>query len=366
MRKISVCILILVITIGFFAPTIQVRAQEDTKYILLEPIPCYQEEEGVCENGQLIAFDPTTDTGNNKLGVYLNIIIKLFIGLCAVAAVVMIVIAGVEYSTSELISSKEAAKERIRNAILGLLLALGSYTLLYTINPDLLNTDVDIGGSSINSEGEMLVNDLVEAPVVGPGATVNGKKVGIRAGVAAPCTGGVVTIGNKVPSTNKNAYICADVLAKLQELHANFKNFTVMSTIRNWGKSNCHYMNKTSQKGNCADIVVTNGATWDDLCVALTKVSGINFANEAVKSGKCADITPYCYKCDAHGQNLHVNFTGGNTNYNQSSQNQSGRAGCQVILPNGQFGPIITSQTESECLARNRSDNPNRYQWLGR
>lgn len=149
------------------APAVVAPAEkEDRSYHLLEPIPCYEEEKGVCELNkntgrlELIAFDPTTDTGNNKLGLYLNIIIRLFIGLCAVAAVVMIVIAGVEYSTAELISSKEAAKERIRNAILGLLLALGSYTILFTINPDLLNTDVDIGGGTITSAGEVTIKDL--------------------------------------------------------------------------------------------------------------------------------------------------------------------------------------------------------------
>ena len=134
----------------------------DTSYHLLEPIPCYGTEQDGCVNGQLVSFDPTTDTGNNKLGTYLNIIIRLFIGLCAVAAVVMIIIAGIQYSTSELISDKGAAKEKIQGAVLGLLLALGSWTILYTINPDLLNTDVDIGGTSLTSEGEQVIKDLIE------------------------------------------------------------------------------------------------------------------------------------------------------------------------------------------------------------
>jgi len=54
----------------------------------------------------------------------------------------MIVIGGIEYMTTELISSKEAGKERIRGAILGLLLALGAWTLLNQINPDILKTDL--------------------------------------------------------------------------------------------------------------------------------------------------------------------------------------------------------------------------------
>jgi membrane-bound lytic murein transglycosylase B len=54
----------------------------------------------------------------------------------------MIVMGGIEYMTTELISSKEAGKERIRNAIFGLLLALGAWTILNTINPNILKSDL--------------------------------------------------------------------------------------------------------------------------------------------------------------------------------------------------------------------------------
>jgi len=78
----------------------------------------------------------------SSLGVYLNLMIQIFIGICAVLAVIMIVMGGIEYMTSELISNKEHAKEKIRGAIFGLLLALGAYLILYMINPNLLKTDL--------------------------------------------------------------------------------------------------------------------------------------------------------------------------------------------------------------------------------
>lgn len=111
----------------------------DTKYTFLAPLPC--ENGPGCDPATktLTSFDPT---GNNKIGAYLNLMIKLFIGICAVLAVVMIVMGGIEYMTTELISSKEEGKKRILNAIFGLILALGAWTLLYTINPDLLNSDL--------------------------------------------------------------------------------------------------------------------------------------------------------------------------------------------------------------------------------
>jgi hypothetical protein len=77
----------------------------------------------------------------------------------------MIIVGGIELSTSGLVSSKEAAKERILNAILGLVLALFSWLLLYTINPDLLKGDVNIDESTITSERESYIEELDEPQI---------------------------------------------------------------------------------------------------------------------------------------------------------------------------------------------------------
>jgi hypothetical protein len=140
-------------------------------YTFLAPLPCEIGKDVGCEmvNGKpvLKTFDPTV---KNNLGVYLNLMIKLFIGICAVLAVVMIVIGGLQYMTTELVSSKEEGKERIIHAILGLILALAAYTLLFTINPDLLNTElksltdvtvrVDLGGEGSRSLDTSTVTSL--------------------------------------------------------------------------------------------------------------------------------------------------------------------------------------------------------------
>jgi hypothetical protein len=77
-------------------------------------------------------------TAPKNIGDYFNIIFNLAIGLCAVLAVVMIVIGGVQYMGDESIFGKTEAKSKIFSAVLGLIIALGSYALLNTINPDLL------------------------------------------------------------------------------------------------------------------------------------------------------------------------------------------------------------------------------------
>ena len=153
MKKILPYILILIVMIGFIipvhfslafscdtahtptctAPSVLTSDHCSCTYVLLAPLP--NPEGGVVKPD----FDPTQ---NNNLSVYLNLMIKLFIGICAVLAVIMIVMGGIEYMTSELPGMKSEGKERIRNAILGLILALGAWTLLDTINPNLLNTNI--------------------------------------------------------------------------------------------------------------------------------------------------------------------------------------------------------------------------------
>lgn len=73
----------------------------------------------------------------NDIGKYLNIIFKLIIGLCAALAVMMLIIYGIAYMGEESIFGKVEAKSKMFSAVLGLLIALGAWALLNTINPDL-------------------------------------------------------------------------------------------------------------------------------------------------------------------------------------------------------------------------------------
>ena len=69
---------------------------------------------------------------------YLQAIINFSIGIAIILAVLMIVIGGIQYMASDAFTSKETAKEQITMAVWGLVIALGGYLLLYTINPDLI------------------------------------------------------------------------------------------------------------------------------------------------------------------------------------------------------------------------------------
>ncbi|MFA6257138.1 MAG: pilin [Candidatus Paceibacterota bacterium] len=117
-----------------------------TTYQLLSPLPCPDGAAG-CSGTKLESFDTALDK-NAGLAPYLNTMIKIFIGICAVLAVVMIVIGGLEYMTSELPSNKEGGKNRITQAVFGLILALVAWLILYTINPALLDADLKNVGTA--------------------------------------------------------------------------------------------------------------------------------------------------------------------------------------------------------------------------
>ena len=84
---------------------------------------------------------------------YLSGVFLITIGIAGVLAVVMIVICGIKMMMSGSVSGKSAAKECITNAIFGLLIALGAWAILYTINPDLLKNDASLLGLPTNVTG---------------------------------------------------------------------------------------------------------------------------------------------------------------------------------------------------------------------
>ena len=93
----------------------------DDEYFPLAPLPF----EGL--NG---GVTPT-------LGDYLAGLFKALIIVTVILSVVMIVIGGIAYMTVDAARNKSEHKEKIWNAIIGLLIALGSWLLLNTINPEL-------------------------------------------------------------------------------------------------------------------------------------------------------------------------------------------------------------------------------------
>lgn len=74
----------------------------------------------------------------NFVGGYLNTMFLFAIGIITALAVVMLIVAGIQYMGQESVFTKTKAKEQITNAILGLIIALGSFAILNTISPTLV------------------------------------------------------------------------------------------------------------------------------------------------------------------------------------------------------------------------------------
>lgn len=90
----------------------------------------------------LPGINPSTAPG--AFTDYLQSAFNLGISIAVALAVVMIVWGGAQYLSTDAIFGKELGREKINKALLGLLLALGAVLILKTINPDILNLNLDI------------------------------------------------------------------------------------------------------------------------------------------------------------------------------------------------------------------------------
>lgn len=84
------------------------------------------------------AFGSLSVSKNIGLGNFLSMVFNYGIGIAGALAVVMIVWGGVEIMLSESVFSKDAGKKKVKDAIMGLLLALFSWLILNIINPEIL------------------------------------------------------------------------------------------------------------------------------------------------------------------------------------------------------------------------------------
>lgn len=74
------------------------------------------------------------------LAEYISGIYKYAVAIVSIIAIVMIMVGGLRWLTAGgNASAIGGAKEMISGAVIGLFLVLGSYTVLYTVNPDLVN-----------------------------------------------------------------------------------------------------------------------------------------------------------------------------------------------------------------------------------
>jgi|GEM_PF-2054283 hypothetical protein len=136
-----------------FLPFSLIKAQ--TQYTLLAPLPCL--------NGATNVSCGTDANGNKAVtqidvNSYIAYAYKFSLALAVVLAVFMITVGGFEYMLSSSVTDKKSAQEKIWNAVLGLLLALCSYLIIYTIDPNLIVSNLSSFSNLSSNENNLSGN----------------------------------------------------------------------------------------------------------------------------------------------------------------------------------------------------------------
>jgi hypothetical protein len=222
-RKIG--LLLFIVPCLLFTHGNSVIAQETqlTEYQLLAPIP----------------LGPSGETEKTTATEFIPGLFRLVIMLATGLAVLMIIWGGIQYMSTDAWSEKNDAKGTIWNAIMGLFLALGSWLIINTINPGLLNFNLNIERFDIPPNTNLTAE---EAPAATP--------------VAGSCAGcGLITVPHKpAPAGCKAPGPCTiqmDLNAKLVALHKLQKLLVTESyppTVTH--RNTCHL------NGSCVDATI--------------------------------------------------------------------------------------------------------------
>lgn len=81
---------------------------------------------------------PGYDGSTPGLTGFVNTVYTLAISLAALLAVVKIVIAGLKWMLSDIVTDKADAKKDIQGALIGLIIIISAVLIIYTINPTIV------------------------------------------------------------------------------------------------------------------------------------------------------------------------------------------------------------------------------------
>lgn len=184
---------------------------------------------------------PCTDSSGRpsectNLNRYLPTAFNLTVGIAVALAFIMITFGGVTYATSDSLSGTQKGREYITNAIIGLLLVIGSYVILYTINPNILNFSILIPRPRVTSSAPTVT------PVTPIGSCAGGGCLPF-AGTGLPASGSAVGSG-----------VSAAMMPRLLQLNSllNANNIPWRITEGGYNPSVTH-LSTCHQNGTCVD-----------------------------------------------------------------------------------------------------------------
>lgn len=158
--------------------TFAAESVKPTDYNLLAPLPGVE-----------------TTPGITTAGPYIKGIFTLMIAIAGALAVLAIIFGGIKYMSTDAFGGKSEAKTTIEHAIWGLLLAMSAWLILFTVNPNLVNFNLQVpiqkiatstgpgpggGGGIPMTVTEISADKIVRNRLASAGVGVN----------AGPCTQG--------------------------------------------------------------------------------------------------------------------------------------------------------------------------------
>lgn len=97
---------------------------------------------GTAQANNTVHLSNLFNPDNTSLEAFFNTLFVSAIAIGAALAVLRLAYAGVVYMTTDLITSKQNARQMIADVVLGLIVLLAIWVILFQINPDLLNLDI--------------------------------------------------------------------------------------------------------------------------------------------------------------------------------------------------------------------------------
>ncbi len=334
MKNIKQKLFLIVLSISILNPTFVIAADVQA----VQPTLNVAEYKGVDQSITDYLCTPSDPADGQDLERCINKLYRFGISFGAIAVVFFFVFAGYVYMTGGE-SAKGKAKVIVQNALVGMALLLGSYVLLYFINPNLVIykpiqppiftaediptcEDVGLGEKCMSSGGEVTVGST-------PG--------GATGPSAKNCPSGLVAIGSAIPtsgSASSSSQICKDLRDALAAVVNSSKNssspwaskWRISSAPFGGGhKSKCHSAGNP-QTGTCVDVSFgpiegsptyqagkdSNGGNpvpltgsraerYYFLCGEIAKVPKIIIHNEAAASGgSCGSFNGHNWATNWH------------------------------------------------------------------
>ncbi len=130
----------------------QEEVEADRTYHLLAPWPGLSKlyDPALCQEKKDAGEIPVNSVCD--VNGFINFAFKTLIGLTAVVLVLRLMFEGYQYMVTDVPFLKASAKGSFFSALMGLLLALGSYVILNTVNPKLVDNKFNIAGVNVGVE----------------------------------------------------------------------------------------------------------------------------------------------------------------------------------------------------------------------